>query len=230
MLLLLAGLILAAVAGLWLLNSVRSPAPPPADRPLPVAKLPNHPLRIVALGTSLTARAFWPERLAADLTSCLGHPVQVGRVARPGARSDWALEQVERVLAAAPDIVVIEFAINDADLLDGVSVDTSVTRHLQLVGRLTKGLSAPAIVLMTTNPVAPGWRTLQRPRLGAYYAAYRGLAAQTNSGLADIWPRWTDGPGGDGLHPAPEFEAGLTLPVLRSLIAARYGKTCAPRG
>lgn len=227
-LLLLAGLGLAALLALWLSPDFRPDAP--ADRPLPAAALPDHPLRIVAFGTSLTARALWPERLAADLTRCLGHPVMVDRIARPGADSGWGLAQAGQVLEARPDIVVIEFAINDADLFDGVSLDTSVARHLQLIGRLTEGNKGPAVLLMTTNPVASGWRRVQRLRLGAYYLAYRGLAAQTGSGLADLWPRWTVPIGGDGLHPDPEAEAEVALPVLTRLIADRHGKSCEAGG
>ena len=222
----LVGLVLVGAMGLWLLGNVRRDQPTPADRPFARAQLPDRPLRIVAFGTSLTVGSFWPERLAADLARCLGHPVTAGRIAKSGAGSDWGLTQVARVLEAQPDIVVVEFAINDADLFGGLSLDTSIARHLQLIGQLTGGEDAPAILLMTTNPVAPGWRSLQRPRLAAYYRSYRALAAQTGSALADLWPRWVAPIGGDGLHPDPEAEAALALPVLMRMVAERYGRAC----
>lgn len=213
---------------LWLGSDLHQNRPAPADSPLARAQLPDRPLRIVALGTSLTARSVWPEGLASELARCLGRKVSVIRIAKPGAGSDWGLTQVTKVLEARPDIVVLEFAINDADVLDGVSLDGSVARHLQLIGRLTGGQGHPAILLMTTNPTLSPWRSLQRPWLGDYYMAYRALAAQTGSGLADLWPRWASSIAGDGLHPDPGAEAALAVPVLLRLIGDRYGRHCTP--
>lgn len=223
--LLAAVLLLVGALGIWFLGRSPQQMPLSEDRPLAKAALPDRPLRIIAFGTSLTARSFWPERLATALAACLDHPVTVERIAKPGAGSDWALGQVGRVLEAKPDIVVIEFAINDADLFDGLSRDSSYARHLELIGRLAGGPAAPALLLMTTNPVAWGWRSLQRPRLADYYLSYRALAAETGSGLADLWPRW-GAVGGDGSHPDPEAEAAIALPVLGRLIGDRYGKDC----
>lgn len=224
----LGGLALVALLGAWELRWQERPDP--QDRALPQAQLPDRPLRILAFGTSLTARALWPERLAAELSRCLGRPVSADRIARPGAGSDWALTLVRRANDVAPDIVILEFAINDADLLDGVSVETSILQHRELIDRLSGTKAPPAIILMTTNPVAAGWRWLQRPWLGNYYLAYRRLAAETGAGLADLWPRWTLPGPGDGLHPDPEDEADLATPVLLTIIGDRYGITCAGSG
>lgn len=173
---------------------------------IPPFEDPARPAQILAFGTSLTARAPWPEDLGDTLSACLGHPVQMARVAQNGMGSAWALEQLDRVIAARPDLVLVEFAINDADLLDGVSLRRSRAQHADLLAGLRRALPDTRVLLMTMNPVSGPLRHLQRPRLGAYYGMYHELAAAHGAGLADLYPRWqASGPADlpDGLHPAP---------------------------
>lgn len=135
---LLAGLALLTGAALWLwpAPSVRSwiwPAPPAGNRPIPpwdAAARPD-PLRITAFGSSLTHRPDWPDRLAARLERCLGttRRVEIARVSAGGAGSAWGQAQVAAVIATRPDLVLIEFAINDADLRNGISLERSRDQH-----------------------------------------------------------------------------------------------------
>ena len=124
-----AGAGLLALAALLLFRPGGSGPATPADLPLAPFDRADAPARIVAFGTSLTAREGWPEALAARLEACLGHPVELIRVARNGAGSDWALGQTGAVIAARPDLVLIEFAVNDADLLDGARLAVSRAKH-----------------------------------------------------------------------------------------------------
>lgn len=223
-----------------------SPAPAvaePADRPLPRwddATVPD-PLRITAFGTSLTARAIWPDGLQAALAACLGRDVRVSRVAQPGMGSAWAETRIDAVAATRPDLVLVEFAINDADLLDGRSPADSRAAHLRLLAGLRAEIPGVRILLMTMNPVRGVPRRIQRPRLAAYDAMLREIAAGgTDTGLADFAPRWRAAwaaPGAnpaadlpDGLHPDPQTAAALMVPVLAKMIGRAAGSGACPAG
>ena len=170
---LLASLLALAAGGSWQTGG-RIPALP-MDRPLAAIAPPlagtdpaGAPLRIVAFGTSLTAPPGWPEALVAQLETCLGRPVVLTRVAGPGQGTAWALAQTDRVIAARPDLVLIEFAINDADLLDGIGLAASRANHGRLLDALAAGLPRAQMVLMTMNRsmapcrrcCAPGCRSM----------------------------------------------------------------------
>lgn len=220
--------------GLWVAG--RAAGLYAAEPPVPAHRLPEPapppgtgPFRIVALGTSLTARGDWPDRLAQALSACAGRPVTVGRVARAGAGSNWGRDQAAAVLALAPDLVLIEFAINDADLRDGVSLARARDNHLALIGALEAGRPGLPLMLMTMNR-AEGLRGLMRPRLGAHHAQYRDLAAGQGTGqgvgLIDLAPLWAAalaaGRGAellpDGLHPTDAGVTEIALPVMEAQI------------
>lgn len=223
------GFCLAAVAAWMALPLIGPAGQAPQDRALPAFGAAGDDLKIVALGTSLTASSRWPDDLEAELSRCLDQPVQVSRVAVPGKGSAWALSMLDRVRDIRPDLVIVEFAINDADLMGGVSLNRSRLQHDALLSGLRDLLPAQAgILLMTTNPVTGVVRRLQRPALGSYYRQYRDLAAEHGTGLADLWPRWQAAlrharllP--DGLHPGDAAASRMIVPVLEAMIVAAYG-------
>lgn len=208
---------------------------PPGDRPLEhLPETGQAPLRLVAFGTSLTAKASWPDMLATRLETCLQHPVQMIKVAGVGQGSPWALTQMDQVIAARPDLVLLEFSINDADLLDGVSLAGSRARHEALLDQLGAALPETRVMLMTMSPVSGLLQKAKRPRLGRYYGLYRDLAAVRGLPLADLQPRWQQlwdrNPAlvpADGLHPHSQVASDLMVPVLTRLIGAGSSPVCA---
>lgn len=229
---LLAGL-LALGGGRLLLTGGGIPVVP-VDRPLaPLADPAGAALRIVAFGTSLTAAPGWPEAMAAQLETCLGRPVDLTRVAGPGKGTPWALAQTDRVIAARPDLVLIEFAINDADLLDGIGLAASRENHARILDMLAAGLPGAQLVLMTMNPVNDPLQALLRHRLPVYYDLVRDLAAERDLALADLAPRWQaaiaadpDLAPPDGLHPQAAASAAVAAPPLAALIGAAARRDC----
>ena len=211
---------LPVLGALALVLGSRPPAPfEPRDRPLPPGPPPE---RVVVLGTSLSARNDWPEALGAALGECLGRPVAVEVIARPGASSAWGLAQVGRVAATEPELVIVEFAINDADLLDGPGLGRSRAVHDTLLSELRALAPGARVLLMTTNH-ARGPRGWVRPRLGAHYALYPRLAERHGAGLVDLYPRWLARPRGadglaDGLHPTDEAARAVILPPLLDVL------------
>lgn len=186
--------------------------------------------RIVAFGTSLTARNAWPDTLSARLSACFGHPVTMTRVAGVGMGSAWGLEHINQVAALMPDLVIMEFAINDADLRDGVSVPQARAQHLALVNGLRTALPGVRIVQMTMSP-ARGPRGVMRPFLSRHYAMVRDLAEVADTGLADLYPRWRTASkdlrhAADGLHPSDAQAESVVIPPLVKIIADAAGADC----
>lgn len=223
----IAGGIAGLVAGGLVLADRTPDAPPPGDVPLPAIVVPDRPLRLAILGTSLAARYAWPGALAARLSACLPQPVALGLFAKPGMGSAWGETVVAEAARFDPDIVLIEFLANDADLRHLRSIAGSRDSHARIIAALRAGGRAPAIALMTMNP-AFGLRGLMRPRQAAFDAMYRGLAREAGTGLIDLAPRWREAlrtadratliP--DGLHPTEAAQAAITLPPIRAALAA----------
>jgi acyl-CoA thioesterase I len=227
------GLAVAVIAGLGSLFLV-SPLPKEAaDRQLSLLALPGRaPVAFVFMGTSLTAGDPWPDLVVERLQACVTHPLRAQRIAEGGVTSAWGLSQIEAAIAAAPNLLLLEFAINDADLRHGLSLEESRDNHRAMLARLKEGLPEARIILMTTNP-ATGLRRLLRPRLAAYYAQYRTLAAEMDVGLIDLYPRWLALPRAaqgltDGVHPAPDRAALVIVPVVTAYLGGVLGKTCMP--
>ena len=212
-------LILVCWAGLLYLGAALPVNPD--DRPVKAFQFKG-PLRISLVGTSLTETYGWPEYL----NDCTNRPVSVSRIARPGAASDWGGRQVDIIVLEHPDIILIEFSVNDADLRHRISLRDSARNHRLLIRNLKTALPEARIILMTMSP-AHGLRRLLRPRLPAYYRLYRDLAQELDTGLLDLYPRWLAVPKSareqqDGLHPSNTAASQVILPALASYL----GLTC----
>ncbi len=203
----------------------------PRDRVVAAVQADPGRLAIVAFGTSLTRRALWPERLAAALEECGFPDVAVTVRAEPGAGSAQGLAMIAGEDVRSYDVALIEFAVNDADLVDGVSRGTSLANHRAMIAALRERHPGIAVLLITTNPVT-GLHRLKRPRLLAYGDLYPRLAAEEGASLFDGTARWAGGvpPDAlpDGLHPDPAVEAALYAPPLAGIVARIFGRTCAP--
>ena len=187
------------------------------------------PLTIVALGTSLTEGSDWPQRLGARLSACWQWPVHVESVARSGMTSTWGLQQVERVASFRPDIVLVEFAMNDANWRRFVSRERSRANVVAIGRGIRERAPRARLFLMTTN-VVHGLRGMMRPNVGAYYELYRAIAASEGLGLIDLAPIWAALPREalrravpDGVHPPPD---AFERVALSAVAAAVSGGTC----
>ncbi len=201
----------------------------------------QRPLRIAVLGTSLTARYAWPEGLRAGLEACLGRPAEIAKTAKAGAGSDWGVEAAAGVAADQPDLTLIEFSINDADLSDwvrggGASLEGSRRRHLAMIDALRAANPAMRIALVTMSP-AHGPRGWVRPFLGAHEDMYRRLAEGMDLDLIDLAPLWAAALEGgadtlppdplpDGLHPTEAAVTEVALPAMIAQAGEIVGAGC----
>jgi len=216
-------LILVGLVGALHVAIHNDPPTVPQDRRILTSPATGEYLHILVVGTSLTARYSWPDALAQRLHADFAIPVEISRVTRPGETSAWGMKQVDAIIGKSPDVVLVEFAINDADLRHWLSLANSVENHTYLISGIREELPSAKIILMTMNP-AFGLRRLLRPRLGSYYEAYSDLARNANVGLVDLYPRWLGIDGlrsliPDGVHPTDTAANEVIVPVL-----ARYLK------
>ncbi len=150
----------------------------------------KEPLRILFAGTSGIARGSWVEQeLQAALSACRTTGVVLERLAKPGANSRWGERMIRERLAnlPAPDIVVIEFAGNDARLYRGMRPNESWERHQRM---LEASRRAGALPYLATMGRAVGRELLERPGYRTYQQQYRAIAREIGAGVIDTAPRW----------------------------------------
>lgn len=187
------------------------------------------PFTIVALGTSLTESGDWPQRLGGRLAACWEKPVRVERVAGSGMTSRWGVQQIERVAAFRPNVVLVEFAMNDANWRRFVSRERSRANVVAIGRGLRERVLGVKLFLVTTN-VVHGLRGMMRPSVDAYYQQYRAISESEGIGLIDLAPIWAALPREalrravpDGVHPTAEAFGGVALPAI---VAAVSGGAC----
>jgi len=179
--------------------------------------------RLVTFGTSLTALGGWQNALSLSLANAYGHHVEVETVAEAGRDSRWALANVDRVIARSPDLVLIEFTVNDASILHLISLRESEQNTVELVTRIQNALPGAIIFLMAMSPFW-GRRSLIRPQLERYYNQQEIIARELNVGFIDHRPKWRRFSAADirrlipdGAHPLPAVIAQIIVP---SILAA----------
>lgn len=218
---------LVVVLGLYGVIGLRPTPPdlvivPPANFPEGVrTRSDGGPLRILLVGTSLTARGDWPDRLERALASCARHGVVVERLAKSGQGIRWGLPALQARLSnvdmTKPDITIVELSGNDASLLQGLPLFLARKRTLLLIETLSQFGSVA--FLSTMNP-GWGWEAVTRPGQSRYHGMYRDIAVETGAGLIDTSPQWRAlAPEirslvvPDGGHPSDEGAELITIPA-----------------
>jgi len=136
------------------------------------------------------------------------------------------------MLAHKPDVVFIEFAINDAYLPYGISREDSKKNLNTLIDRILADNPKTEIILQTMNSPEHGAdpTASQRPRLTDYVEGYRQVAKQRNLRLVDHFPHWLklmqDTPDEfdklvpDGARLRAEGYARILIPELKRVLGA----------
>ncbi|MFA9232139.1 MAG: SGNH/GDSL hydrolase family protein [Microgenomates group bacterium] len=229
-------LLVMALAGLLCLLAVLAlygvvgprPTPPglvivPPARPHEIIRphKDGGPLHVLLVGTSLTARGDWPERLERALASCAPQGVVVERLAKSGQGIRWGLPALQTRLSDVakprPDITIVEFSGNDASLRQGLPL--FLARKWTLLVIETLDTAGSVVFLSTMNP---GWGSdaITRPGQARYHGMYRDVAAEAGAGLIDTAPQWRalaqeirTRVVPDGGHPNEEGAELITIPA-----------------
>lgn len=180
--------------------------------------------RIVVYGTSLTASSAWPAGLQETLRKTYGRKAKLINSGGGGMDSRWGLSNLaQRVIRQRPDVVFIEFAINDALEKSGLDVAESMANLTTMVTRIRRDLPYCDLVVMIMNPPT-GDALKKRPDYADYAAGYRRVAEKLSCRLIDFSALWNDliheqpelwqryAP--DGLHPNPQASREIILPFL----------------
>lgn len=194
---------------------------------VPAMAQPGEPVKIVTLGTSLSARGGWQEPLSRALGACLNSEIIVANLAKSGMTSEWGLTQIDKVIAERPDIVLVEFAVNDADVTEFMSLARSAANMGEIVSRLRESKTHPAVYVMAMSPVS-GLRGMIRPFLDQYEDMHAEVARKLGAGFIDHRPAWaklsdeeiaTAIP--DGTHPDPATTSRVIVPgLVHALVAS----------
>jgi len=185
-------------------------------------------MMLAAMGSSLTARGVWLTAVASALSRRWGRGVGAHNFGRSGATSRDGLRVAADVAQLTPDIVLVEYSINDADIVSGLTLSESRENMIDIVETLRRRREDVRLCLMTMNP-ALGLRGLLRPALSAYYSLYRPLAEEVGVECIDIYAAWRrlqqtelERSLPDGLHPSAAAELALVAPsIIAHLEGAR---------
>lgn len=149
----------------------------------------------------------------------------VTSVARSGAASSWGVAEVGTVVAEKPDVVLVEFAANDAALNRFVTPGRSRANMDAILARLGAAGMPPRVFVMAMSPVQ-GPRGWIRPFLDRYVEEHRRAAAEAGAGFVDHRPAWERlRPEAlqvaipDGLHPRPADAARVMVPTLVTAVS-----------
>lgn len=199
-------------------------------------------ITIVTMGTSLTGGQWrWPDVMLTDWLN-KDFPGQVRLVnegvgasaSSVGPGNNHALSGIGKlpaVLAHQPDVVFIEFSINDAYLPYKITQDDSKRNLNTLIDRIIAANPKTEIIIQTMNPVKSkpehggDAAATQRPHLADYVEAYRQVAKARSLRLVDHYPNWLrlmqDKPAEfdklipDGVHPQTAGYRAVLLPELK---------------
>jgi lysophospholipase L1-like esterase len=192
---------------------------------------------VVLYGTSLTAEGRWAGKLRDWLAGRYASRVVIHNSGMSGQASNTGVAKLaERVLSLSPDVVFIEFGMNDAFAAyeinhpdHGITLERSRANLDRMIDRILAERPACEVVLQTMNPSwdAPNGRmsASKRPNLGAYYDIYRQVALERGACLLDHHVNWCRLRAErqelfeiyipDGTHPTDEGSLAVTMPVIQ---------------
>ena len=205
-----------------------SAAAPPAPPRFITALRAGTPQHVVIYGTSLSKGGAWVPQLRATFDARFPGLVTLTNSARGGQHSGWGAAHVDSaVIAIKPDVVFIEFAINDAVTRFDLSLDTIRRNVDKILDRIAAVLPTCEVILQIMNPAfgkAEG-ESAHRRNQDAYQQIYRDAAKRRGLLLVDHSVAWnhllaTEGEAAvkklipEGVHPNVEGWRRLVTPTL----------------
>lgn len=207
----------------------------PASIPLVCEVFNSETPHILFMGTSLTEGQAWPDVLIQKLEGC-GVSASSQRLSGNGKTSSWGVTTLKAAQAAdlrAPDLVLIEFAVNDADFRRFLSPEQSAENTKRLISMLREMNPEVQVVLLGMYP-GFGVRGALRLRYGAYLTELEKIAARDERiGYLDMTQTWQlalhEAPRAkmpDGLHPTPEVASQVNADAILNYFALSQSLRC----
>jgi acyl-CoA thioesterase-1 len=128
------------------------------------------------------------QRVAAGLETAYGSPISLHNCASAGWTADQGLADVERVGAAAPDLVIVAFGMNDSGYASAPDFSSNIAGIVAGVRR-----AAPHAEFVLVSPMLPNpeWHYPVMERFDEYRLALEALCVP-GVALADVTAMWTD--------------------------------------
>ena len=172
------------------------------------------------------ATAGWTGEVRSLVERCTQRSVALDVVAKSGVTSRWGLSQTPKLIADAVDVLLVEFAANDANLRRFVSLSESRGNHQEIIRAVRKAQPSAKIFLIAVSPTWGLRGFWIRPWLDRYYGLYAQLAQTEGVDFIDARPQWDIStirktvP--DGLHPAPQAMQQIVAPYVARRICAAF--------
>lgn len=176
------------------------------------------PQTIVIMGTSLSAAGSWAVLFERKMSV---YPVTIINFANGGQDSSYGVEIIQQVLDSKPDVVFIEYSMNDALTERDMTVSESYVNLDTIVKAILKEYPECEIILQTMN-LAYGLPGESRPNLEAYYQIYRDYAKTYGLFLIDYCLAWEEAFNAnpdlireyipDGVHPVKKGLNAVVMP------------------
>jgi hypothetical protein len=141
-----------------------------------------------------------------------------------GAGSAIGLSLLSRALVVRPEIVILEYNMNDASINRTTSVAQAQANHLAMISQLRANDPNVKICLMTMNPPIAGGITpiSDRPNFAAYPQGYRDMCAAdptlTLIDCATAWAGATLAEIPDGIHATKSAVFTRSVPIMTSAL------------
>ena len=191
--------------------------------------------KIVVYGTSLTANGAWVGLMNSWLAAKYPGQLTIINSGLSGKNSAEGVAQLNaKVLAHHPDIVFIEFAMNDAFLYSDGTPQLSVAQARANLSAMVTAIQGQnpqvEIILQTMNtvwnsPIGSNQSATLRPNLAAFYQMVRGVAMERGLLLVDHHPNWAalqqnslstfQASLPDGVHPGTDGITRIVMPLLK---------------
>ena len=163
--------------------------------------------------------------IAAGLEQAYGSPIELHNFAVAGWTSDHGLADVERVVSANPQLVIVAYGMNDASYASPAELAGNVSALIDQVRRTSPDAEFVVVSPMLPNPEAD-------PRVMPRFPGYRdALARLSGRGvvLADVTTLWTQllarkayyDVTGNGLNHPNDFGHRLYAQVILALLVER---------
>ena len=173
----------------------------PNALPRSVHRLVNRqPLSIVVLGDSISAGAnssyfgdgppyqpAYPELLPLHLNARFGSSVTLKNLSVDGTVTTWGLTQVDKVVAAQPDLVILAFGMNDSA---GRSAEEYRQNTVGMMEAIRAELPDVEFILVASMLGNRDWTALQHELFPRYRDELRELC-EPGIALADLTAIWT---------------------------------------
>ncbi len=157
-------------------------------------------LSIVVLGDSISAGAnssqlgnappyqpAYPELLPVHLKAALATRVDLLNLAVGGTATNWGLMQIDQVVAAKPDLVILAFGMNDSA---GRSAEEYQANTRQMIERIRETLPDAEFILVASMLGNRDWTRLNHELFPQYRDALAKLC-EPGIALADLTSIWT---------------------------------------